>query len=101
MRFLSTFLFVMFAASSLAGGGLLGCASSSDMRTSTEPEGPREKSRAHPAAYGVADTFTFGKPQKIRPANDFKFYFKECEPTDPQNDRAFFSKTAYSCTGVR
>lgn len=76
-----------------------GCASSPrDMRTSTEPEGPREKSRAHPAAYGIVDTFTFGTPQHVRPPNDFKFYYKNCELTDPQSDRAFFSKTAYSCS---
>lgn len=74
---------------------------SNDMRLSTEPADAGKNARAHPAAYGIVDTFSFGKPQKIRPPNDFLFYFKECEMTDPSNDRAFFSKTAYSCTGVR
>ena len=78
----------------------VGC-SSSDMRLSTVPENAGRGARAHPASYGIVDTFTFGKPQAIRPANEFMFYFKECEMTDPENDRAFFSKTAYSCTGAR
>lgn len=90
---------LIFAA--VGATGLVGCSSSSGYRTSTEPEGAGKNARAHPAAYGITDAFTFGKPQAIRPPNDFLFYFKECEMTDPQNDRAFFSKTAYSCTGAR
>jgi len=77
-----------------------GCASS-DMRLSTVPENAGKNAFAHPAAYGIVDTFTFGKPQYIRPKNDLIFYYKDCEQTDPANDRAFFSKTAYSCSGVR
>lgn len=84
----------------LASLALVGCARS-DMRLSTEPEDAWKSGKAHPAAYGSVDMFGVGKPQHIRPKNDFIFYFKECEMTDPENDRAFFSKTAYSCTGVR
>ena len=80
---------------------LLASCSSNEMRLSTVPENAGRNARAHPAAYGIVDTFTFGKPQAVRPPNDFMFYFKECEMTDPENDRAFFSKTAYSCTGAR
>lgn len=80
---------------------VVGCSTSTGYRTSTEPEDAGKNANAHPAAYGIIDAFTFGKPQAIRPPNDFMFYFKECEMTDPQNDRAFFSKTAYSCTGAR
>lgn len=86
---------------STCGSFLLLACGSTDLRLSTEPVNAGKNARAHSAAYGIVDTFTFGKPQKIRPANDFMFYFKECEMTDPANDRAFFSKTAYSCTGVR
>lgn len=78
---------------------LIGCATKSDMRLSTVPENAGRNARAHPAAYGIIDTFNVGKPQQVRPANDFRFYFKDCEAT--QNDEAFFSKTAYSCAGVR
>lgn len=78
-----------------------GCASQEEWRTSIEPEDAQKKARAHPAAYGVSDTFTFGKPHRVRPANEFLFYYKECGLTDPQGDRAYFSKTAYACTGPR
>lgn len=78
-----------------------GCASQDAWRTSLEPEDAQKKARAHPAAYGVSDTFTFGKPHRVRPANEFLFYYKECGLTDPQGDRAYFSKTAYACTGPR
>ncbi|MBN8540366.1 MAG: hypothetical protein J0L82_08270 [Deltaproteobacteria bacterium] len=82
-------------------GTFAGCSSSDDMRLSTVPEHIGKNARAHPAAYGVTDSFNFGKPQKVRPANDFLFYFKECESSDPEGDRAYFSKTAYSCSGAR
>jgi hypothetical protein len=82
-------------------GSVAGCSSIDDMRTSTVPENVGKNARAHPAAYGITDSFNFGKPQKVRPANDFLFYFKECESSDPEGDRAYFSKTAYSCSGAR
>lgn len=85
----------------LAPALLLSACASSDMRLSTVPENAGRNASAHPAAYGIIDTFTFGKPQHVRPKNDLIFYYKDCEQTDPQNDRAFFSKTAYSCSGVR
>lgn len=81
--------------------GLATACGSNDMRTSTVPENAGRNARAHPAAYGIVDTFYVGSPQHVRPPNDFLFYFKECEMTDPENDRAFFSKTAYSCFGAR
>ncbi len=80
---------------------LSACSSTSDMRLSTEPENAGKNASAHPAAYGISDAFTFGKPQHVRPKNDLIFYYKDCEQTGPQADRAFFSKTAYSCSSVR
>jgi hypothetical protein len=92
-----TVLFIAFGAC----GFSIGCASQEEWRLSTEPVVAESKARAHPAAYGVSDAFTFGKPHRVRPANDFLFYFKECGLTDPRGDRAYFSKTAYACTGPR
>lgn len=80
---------------------LINCSSTDEMRMSTVPENVGKNARAHPAAYGVTDAFNFGKPQKVRPANDFLFYFKDCDSTDPEGDRAYFSKTAYTCSGPR
>ena len=82
-------------------GCAIGSLSGGSKRLSTEPEDAGKNARAHPAAYGIIDTYTFGKPQEVRPPNDFIFYYKDCELTDPDYDRAFFSKTAYSCAGVR
>lgn len=79
----------------------IGCASRDEWRTSLEPADAGKNARAHPAAYGISDGFTFGKPHRVRPANDFQFYYKECGLTDPIGDRAYFSKTAYACTGPR
>lgn len=90
-----------FLGAGLFSGSIVGCSSADEMRTSTVPEHVGKKARAHPAAYGIVDSFNFGKPQKVRPANDFMFYFKECEAADPEGDRAYFSKTAYSCSGAR
>ncbi|MBL7687980.1 MAG: hypothetical protein JNJ49_08085 [Bdellovibrionaceae bacterium] len=82
------------------GGVLLlaSCASHSTTRTSTERYDLYQNSKANAAAFGVIDSFTFGSPQEVRPANDYEFYFKECELTSPSNSKAFFSKTAYSCS---
>ena len=77
---------------------LASCASHSTTRTSTERYDLYQNSKANAAAFGVIDSFTFGSPQEIRPANDYEFYFKECELTSPNNSNAFFSKTAYSCS---
>ncbi len=93
-------LLALALTSLLFGFSMASCAAP-DERMSTVPESAGKNARAHPAVYGIVDTFYGGAPQKVRPANDFLFYFKECEMSDPQNDRAFFSKTAYSCTGAR
>lgn len=99
---LNAWTLVLAAVALLSAVSLISaCSTTSDMRLSTVPENAGKNAHAHPAAYGIIDTFTFGKPQHIRPANDFRFYFKDCEMTEPENDRAFFSKTAYSCSGVR
>ena len=91
----------MMLASCATGSTGFNGFSSGSKRLSTEPEDAGKNARAHPAAYGIIDTYTFGKPQEVRPPNDFIFYYKDCELTDPDYDRAFFSKTAYSCAGVR
>lgn len=99
VRHLAAFIGTVLAATIFSG--TVGCASREEWRTSLEPEDAGKNARAHPAAYGVSDGFTFGKPHRVRPANDFLFYYKECGLTDPIGDRAFFSKTAYACTGPR
>ncbi|MES2963789.1 MAG: hypothetical protein V4760_07840 [Bdellovibrionota bacterium] len=72
---------------------LAGC-SSPDSRRSTEPdESAYESSQASAAAYGMESAF-LGKSQKVRPANDFQFYYKNCSQTD---SRAHYSKTSYWC----
>ena len=69
-----------------------GCASTDgDTRRSTEPE---YESDAHAAAYAT-DSMFLGKDQKVRPANDFQFYFKNCTQTD--RARSYWSKTSYWC----
>ena len=85
---------VVFAGALL----LASCATNPTTRTSTERYDLYQNSKANAAAFGVIDSFTFGSPQEIRPANDYEFYFKECELTSPNNSKAFFSKTAYSCS---
>ncbi|MBK7890906.1 MAG: hypothetical protein IPJ84_08685 [Bdellovibrionales bacterium] len=74
------------------------CAGPSTTRTSTDRFDLYQNSKANAAAFGVIDSFTFGSPQEIRPANDYEFYFKECELTSPSSSKAFFSKTEYSCS---
>jgi hypothetical protein len=103
MGFVRSYISAVLAVFGLVScsGILFAACSTNDTRLSTVPESAGKNARAHPAAYGVVDTFMLSKPHKIRPANEFQFYFKDCEMTDPANDRAFFSKTAYSCSGVR
>jgi hypothetical protein len=50
--------------------------------------------KAHPAAY-AADNFTFGKPRKKSPANDFDFYYKNCNVVDRQ---AFPKGAIWQCS---
>jgi hypothetical protein len=69
-----------------------GC-STPDTRRSTEPDPDSYDSNAHPAAYGMESAF-LGKTQKVRPANDFQFYYKNCTQTD---NRSYYSKTSYWC----
>lgn len=88
---------ILGIATGCQSGGLHGL--KSDERLSTDRYDVIFSAHAHPAAYGLNDAYTVNAPQKIRPANDFKFYFKDCEATDPKAEQAFFSKTAYSCGG--
>jgi hypothetical protein len=71
--------------------GLTGCASS-DTRMGTDSDLVYQ-GNADAASFG-SDHFTFRKSQKIRPPNDFKFYFKNCIQDD---DRSYYSKTSYWC----
>jgi hypothetical protein len=75
-------------------GSLAGCASSKDTRFGLEDDSVWEKSQASGDAYG-ADAMTFRKTMKIRPKNDFRFYYKNCELTDHES---FYSKTSYWCS---
>lgn len=86
----------------LLGVGLLSaCASREEkegVRWSTDPE---VSGQAHPAAYGITDTFYVGKPQAVRPANDAVFYYKKCSMQSASGERAFFTKTEYNCNDPR
>lgn len=79
----------------------IGCASSGSdggaWRTSLASESAFQKAKAHPSAYGIIDGFPIDQPHRIRPENEFHFYFKDCESISPSSEQAFFSKTAYSC----
>jgi hypothetical protein len=69
---------------------LSGCASGPGRLGSDAPD----LGHADAAAYG-ADGFTFGKQGQVeRPANNFRFYFKNCALSDNQT---FYSKTSYWC----
>lgn len=71
------------------------CANPQRTRLGThDPDVDYADSLAHPAAYG-ADGMAFRKEQLIRPANDFEFYFKNCELGGPTG---YYSKTSYWCT---
>lgn len=73
----------------------IGCASTSaEMRLGIEDESIWESSRADGAAY-VSDAMSFRKPMKVRPKNNYRFYFKECSLND---EGTFYSKTSYWCT---
>lgn len=74
----------------LASFSGVACSSKSDVRRSTEPE---YNSKADAAAYST-DAIFLGKDQKVRPANDFQFYFKNCTQSD---ERSYYSKTSYWC----
>jgi hypothetical protein len=91
-----------FLALLLLSVGLLNaCASREEkegVRWSTDPE---VSGQAHPAAYGITDTFYVGKPQAIRPANDAVFYYKKCSMQNASGERAFFTKTEYNCNDPR
>ncbi|HRK06648.1 MAG TPA: hypothetical protein PLZ57_02670 [Pseudobdellovibrionaceae bacterium] len=86
----------------LLGFGFMSACASRDekegVRWSTDPE---VSGQAHPAAYGVTDTFYVGKPQAIRPANDAVFYYKKCSMQNASGERAFFTKTEYNCNDPR
>ncbi len=69
-----------------------GC-SSTDSRRSTEPTDATYEGNADAAAYGMDHAF-LGKDQKVRPPNDFQFYFKNCTQSD---GKAHYSKTSYWC----
>lgn len=70
-----------------------GCAAPTARLGSEDPERDYARSQAEAAAF-AADGFTFRKEQKIRPKNDFDFYFKRCLRSD---DQTFYSKTSYWC----
>ena len=88
------FRFLTLAAVVCALTSAISCASK-DTRLGSEPdESSYEGSKAAAGAWAV-NHFTFRKTQKIRPANDYLFYFKHCEMND---ERSFYSKTSYMCT---
>lgn len=82
-------LTLLAVAATLVGG----CASTSDTRMGTEPEGVYDASTADAAAFGV-DHFNYNKRQKVRPPNDFQFYFKNCVQNE---QRSYYSRTSYWC----
>lgn len=74
---------------------LCACASPTT-RMGTDPEVPDDL-KVDGAAYG-SDHFTFAKRMKIRPANDFIFYFKHCNLVSRRDPNAFYMQAEYGCT---
>jgi hypothetical protein len=75
-------------------GPMAGCASGDGTRMGNEPANAYLNSNADPSTYG-ADAFTFNKREHVRPANDFMFYFKNCNLS---GERGYYSRTDYWCT---
>ena len=71
-----------------------GACSSKDTRFGSEPDDSASDSSTADAASWGAGSMMLRKNQKIRPMNDFQFYFKHCSQND---DRSFYSKTSYWC----
>lgn len=70
------------------------CATSDTRFGSNDPIGDYKNSKADGAAY-AAEAMHLRSPQKIRPANDFEFFYKHCLLND---DRTYYSKTSYWCS---
>ncbi|RYZ63420.1 MAG: hypothetical protein EOP05_23615 [Proteobacteria bacterium] len=73
---------------------LTACATD-DSRMGTENTDWYAASNADPASFGITDGFSFNKKQKVRSANDYKFYYKRCALG---GDRVHYSRTSYWCT---
>jgi hypothetical protein len=70
------------------------CATASkETRFGIEDDSIWDRSKADGAAY-AAEGFMARKTMAVRRPNDFKFFYKNCDPTDP---RTPFSKTSYFC----